>query len=74
MKKSKYRKTRFFKRLKKGLNITNNDLKRKHLVKMNRYRKKYLIIEFNKFIDEYSKRQVRTDPTLTMFEKVKNDL
>ena len=55
----------FYRRLKKELHITNNDLKRKHLVKMNRYRKKYLVAAFNKFIDEYSKQQSRVEPTLT---------
>ena len=72
MKKSKYRKNMFFKRLKKELNITNNDLKRKHYVKMNRYRRKYLIIEFNKFIDEWSKQRSVIEPTLA--GKLDNDL
>lgn len=67
-------KTDFFKRLKKELNITNNDLKRKHFVKMNRYRKKYLIIGFTKFIDELSKGQSAIEPLLTRFENDKNDL
>lgn len=67
-------KTDFFKRLKKELHITNNDLKRKHFVKMNRYRRKYLMIAFNKFIDEWSKQQNVVNPLLTRFENVKNDL
>ena len=71
MKKSKYRKTRFFKRLKKALNITNNDLKRKHLVKMNRYRRKYLIIEFNKFIDNMSVIYCDTDSIKVFGDDVK---
>lgn len=46
-------------KLKKSMNITNNDLKRKHLPKMNRYRKKLLYKSFmshiNRYIDTQSK-------------------
>lgn len=74
MKKSKYRKTRFFETLKKKLNITNNNLKRKHLVKMNRYRRKYLMIEFIKFIDDRSIIYCDTDSIKVFGDDVKNNL
>ena len=40
-------------KLKKSLHVTNNDLKRKHLPKMNRYRKELLYKSFMAHINRY---------------------
>ena len=40
-------------KLKKSLHVTNNDLKRKHLPKMNRYRKELLYKSFTAYINRY---------------------